>query len=691
MAETNVKKLKGKVLHKHELEVDWQKSSYIPDKGELIVYDAEVDKDNNILELPEGRDTPYTCPRVKFGDGERTVNELEFSSGEDNTKVLDMSIMDEMMFEKFGHGEPESEYFFSQANWDHLQIYNRAYVQCYDNENDLRLGDDGKGQYALRAITRFGNGTLPKYPWMKKADWPKKYRANSAKINCYLVDYVLEEIYNSYGLTTEDFYLVGERPSSDSEIIKDSYGAGRVYVYYSGDNLYYFNSDLEGWYFIGTLADRNDDGYILSEIKDETLSDEEIINNHPPIDSDYPNMATIVERMPSGHIRIPKGFSTAQGDPSQLVTSKSYVDDAVATRAVKLARPDDGQSYVYTSNGKGVAAAIQIGTNSAAPNTIPKRTTDGTLRTATPIENLDAANKQYVDAAVAPLSTDISELNIEVDKKLTRKTVQEGDTNRYVYTQSYKQTSDGIELMQIGQNSAPANSIVRRTSTGTIRTTTPSADNDAATKKYVDDLINAHVADSNAHAAMGWISSDDSELGNITTPGTEQLAYELSADGTYYIVTGKGTVTGSEIVIPDTYQGKPIMAIKENAFKNNANITKFTVGKYIMFIAIGNIETWVNCTQLYFTAEFGEDFAQKYQLYTGSEIGHADCGYSPYSETDMYRFIQLGYFSNEDEYIAFNDHIGVNKYQEWLRLYNGGISLDTYEEYSGTGISCSVL
>ena len=177
----------------------------------------------------------------------------------------------------------------------------------------------------------------------------------------------------------------------------------------------------------------------------------------------------------------------------------------------------------------------------------------------------------------------------------------------------------------------------------------------------------------------------------VQPEGQEQLAYELSADDTYYIVTGRGTVKSNQIVIPDTYEGKPVIAIKENAFKDDAGITKFTVGKYVMFIAIGNIETWTNCTELYFTAEFGEDFAQKYQLYTGSEIYNADCGYSPYTEYYMYKFVHLGYFSNEDGYVAFNDHIGANKYQDWLEIYNGGGGLDTGETYDGTGVICSAL
>jgi hypothetical protein len=58
--ERQTKKLRGKSIFKHELEVDWLKSSYKPDQGEMVVYDIEVDADGNILELPEGRSEPYT-------------------------------------------------------------------------------------------------------------------------------------------------------------------------------------------------------------------------------------------------------------------------------------------------------------------------------------------------------------------------------------------------------------------------------------------------------------------------------------------------------------------------------------------------------------------------------------------------------------------------------------------------------
>ena len=47
---------------------------------------------------------------------------------------------------------------------------------------------------------------------------------------------------------------------------------------------------------------------------------------------------------------------------------------------------------------------------------------------------------------------------------------------------------------------------------------------------------------------------------------SEGLAYELSADGTYYIVAGKGSCKDTYLVIPSEYQGLPVKEIKTSAF-----------------------------------------------------------------------------------------------------------------------------
>lgn len=58
------KRVKGKLIFKHETETDWGQSNYIPEQGEKILYDP--DENHN-----------YT--RVKYGDGSHTVKDLPFS------------------------------------------------------------------------------------------------------------------------------------------------------------------------------------------------------------------------------------------------------------------------------------------------------------------------------------------------------------------------------------------------------------------------------------------------------------------------------------------------------------------------------------------------------------------------------------------------------------------------------------
>lgn len=60
---------------------------------------------------------------------------------------------------------------------------------------------------------------------------------------------------------------------------------------------------------------------------------------------------------------------------------------------------------------------------------------------------------------------------------------------------------------------------------------------------------------------------------------TEGLAYTLSADGTYYICSGMGTSTATEIIISPVYNGLPVKEIGSGAFRTNAGklLTKVTI------------------------------------------------------------------------------------------------------------------
>lgn len=84
----NVKRIKSRVINKHETEADWKKAvNFIPEKAEHIVYDI---------------DENYDYERLKIGDGVTPVNDLPFIEekliipstnivhGEENTPISDI-------------------------------------------------------------------------------------------------------------------------------------------------------------------------------------------------------------------------------------------------------------------------------------------------------------------------------------------------------------------------------------------------------------------------------------------------------------------------------------------------------------------------------------------------------------------------------------------------------------------------
>lgn len=81
------KTIKTRIQQKHDIEANWLKSSLVPLRGELIVYDSEYDINGNELSIEgTGRAWRYDCARYKIGDGRTNVNNLPFlvSTGSDD-------------------------------------------------------------------------------------------------------------------------------------------------------------------------------------------------------------------------------------------------------------------------------------------------------------------------------------------------------------------------------------------------------------------------------------------------------------------------------------------------------------------------------------------------------------------------------------------------------------------------------
>ena len=76
--------------------------------------------------------------------------------------------------------------------------------------------------------------------------------------------------------------------------------------------------------------------------------------------------------------------------------------------------------------------------------------------------------------------------------------------------------------------------------------------------------------------ACGQKDPPASTTNNPDVSPSHGFDYTSSDDGTYYIVSGIGTCTDTDIVIPEAYEGKPVKAIGEYAFADN-NITSVTI------------------------------------------------------------------------------------------------------------------
>ncbi len=76
---------------------------------------------------------------------------------------------------------------------------------------------------------------------------------------------------------------------------------------------------------------------------------------------------------------------------------------------------------------------------------------------------------------------------------------------------------------------------------------------------------------------------------------SEGLIYELNYEGDGYVITGIGTCTDIDIIIPKTYKGLPVKEIADCAFYENEKIVKVSISNNVE--SIGE-EAFVNCKNL---------------------------------------------------------------------------------------------
>ena len=88
---------------------------------------------------------------------------------------------------------------------------------------------------------------------------------------------------------------------------------------------------------------------------------------------------------------------------------------------------------------------------------------------------------------------------------------------------------------------------------------------------------------------------DIDNICSVTVVGSKGLRYSLNSSGTEYAVTGIGTCTDVDVIIPNVYNGLPVTSIGDNAFWYESNLTSVVIPNSVTMI---DNYAFYNCTGL---------------------------------------------------------------------------------------------
>ena len=111
---------------------------------------------------------------------------------------------------------------------------------------------------------------------------------------------------------------------------------------------------------------------------------------------------------------------------------------------------------------------------------------------------------------------------------------------------------------------------------------------------------------------------------------TGGLTYELNANGDGYVVTGIEGLDTTEITVPNTHEGKPVVAVAKNAFSGNTSITSITFTGNVTTLGEGAFSDCTALESVYLTESVTEVEANAFNGCTS--LTNVEC--EDYSQID---------------------------------------------------------
>lgn len=259
------------------------------------------------------------------------------------------------------------------------------------------------------------------------------------------------------------------------------------------------------------------------------------------------------------------------------IANKIYVDDVAANKVDKTTLP----TRIYSTNSEGVSSTTPF-TSAPTEFTVMYRYTDGRVQVGTPVLNVDATNKQYVDAANA---TKLDKVSIETS---VYGTDEEGNQTTYEVHVDESWGNDTIPL-----RSAYGNIIVPEITGQGVSDLYLSRC--ATSKKYVDDRIKIATFLSDEKSALNITPSD---LPGITNNTSIEVTASFSSVSTLpsivmaidnkdistgeYANINKVTAYNNYASFKLIYANNQFIAPKDNAADGNSDVTGTTlsIGRY---------------------------------------------------------------------------------------------------------------